>query len=406
MATKKPSKKELEQEKLMATLKFTPRKYTISMWGYGGEKVMGTVSREVWDYCMDNQVDISELAWGDEETAQDEMGLDLDMLPFPPGAWYECDDMAHVNGVARGAGSLQITDEKGETVLEKALDEFDDEYSPEFSGGDVASISQRSPGEIVFIGSSNEKGTFFEADINLTAPFDITKLTLHYDEVDGEEIISMATYDGEDLDNYGGSTDGKSSDMNMFLVEEDGEWEQYSPEEKDWGHPPYGRGPSDWEQSAKFKFKKHKPVHVGYYTCVWRPGFGTSYGTLYWDGKQFGDWEHGQFKPESNVDTWQGFNWDTSSWDNQPATPPDVICDNKKCGWIGNGEDRTTDDDYNDHCPECEGTEFSWINYEPDSAQGRANRKKHCPELSPADTPELAFNFVQESSKPELESNE
>ena len=51
---KKPTKAELaaakklaEQQKIIATLKFTPRKYTISLWGYGGEKVMGTVSRVV-----------------------------------------------------------------------------------------------------------------------------------------------------------------------------------------------------------------------------------------------------------------------------------------------------------------------------------------------------------------------
>ena len=74
-----------EKQQLIDTLKFTPRTYKISMWGYGGEKVIGTVEREVWDYCMKNQVDLSEIAWSDEETVQDEMDLDVDMLPFPPG---------------------------------------------------------------------------------------------------------------------------------------------------------------------------------------------------------------------------------------------------------------------------------------------------------------------------------
>ena len=36
------------------------------------------------------------------------------------------------------------------------------------------------------------------------------------------------------------------------------------------------------------------------------------------------------------------------------------------------------DDDYNSHCPECDGTESTWIDYDPDSAKGRANRKKYC----------------------------
>ncbi len=104
------------------TLKFTPRTYKISMWGYGGEKVMGTVDQTVWDYCIKNQVDLSEIAWGDEDTVQDEMDLDLDMLPFPPGSWYECDNLAHTNGVSRNAGTLQIEDENGNIICEKSLD--------------------------------------------------------------------------------------------------------------------------------------------------------------------------------------------------------------------------------------------------------------------------------------------
>jgi hypothetical protein len=108
-----PTKKELEaqhlaeQQKLIEVLKFTPRTYKISMWGYGGERVMGTVDKAIWNYCNDNQVDLSEIAWGDEDTIED-MGLDLDMMPFPPGSWYECDDMGHINGVSRSAGPQRL----------------------------------------------------------------------------------------------------------------------------------------------------------------------------------------------------------------------------------------------------------------------------------------------------------
>ena len=108
-----------EKEELLEILKFTPRTYRISMWGYGGEKVMGTVPREVWDYCMENSVDLSDIAWGDDATVQDDMKLDLDKLPFYPGQWYECDNMAHVSGVSRDSGTVQIEDENGEAVFEK-----------------------------------------------------------------------------------------------------------------------------------------------------------------------------------------------------------------------------------------------------------------------------------------------
>jgi hypothetical protein len=192
------------------------------------------------------------------------------------------------------------------------------------------------------------------------------------------------TYDREDIDNWGGSTDGKSSDFGMYLVQDSNNWETYAPEEKDWGHPPYGTSPSTWERSETFKFKKVKPTLPGYYSCTWKH-FGTTYGSAYWDGTQFGEWEYGQFKPiTGEIVTWSGYNWDTSSWVNQPPEPVDVACDNKKCGWVGKGEDRRTDDDYTDHCPACDGTEFTWIDYNPDSKEGRDNRKKYCKEWDPA----------------------
>jgi hypothetical protein len=353
------------------------------MWGYGGEKVMGTVDKKIWDYCNDNQVDLSEIAWSDEDTVQEEMGLDLDMLPFTPGSWYECDDMGHINGVSRDAGTLQIEDENGNTVLERSLDSIDG-TDIGLCCSDEVWAGSKPKGTVVFIGSSNEKGTFFEGEIELRAPFDIEKLELNYDEFDGEDIITSVTYDGEDIDNWGGSTDGKSSDMNMVLITDDqGNWERYSPEEKDWGHPPIGTSPSDWEKSPKFKFAKVKPTVEGWYSAVWR-NFGTTYGTLYWNGTEFGEWEYGQFKPQSGVDTWQGYNWDTGSWVNQPPEPVDAQCSDKKCGWTGMRSDMREDDDYNNHCPLCDGTEFEWIDYDPDTKEGRANRKKYCKEWDPA----------------------
>ena len=367
-----------EQQQLIETLKFTPRTYKVSMWGYGGEKVMGTVDQEAWDYCMANQVDLSDVAWNSD--AAEDMNLDEDKLPFPPGAWYECDGMGHVNGVSRDAGTVQIEDENGETVFEKSLDACDGcNDSPELFCEDEVWIGSRKKGEIVFIGSSNEKGTFFEGDIELTAPFDITKLGLHYDEFDGEDIVTGLTYDGEDIGNYGGSTDGKSSDFSMvMLTDDEGNYERYEPEEKDWGHPEYGTSPSTWEKSPEFKFKKHKPVYPGYYNAVWS-NFGRTFGSLYWDGKEFGEWEYGKFTPVSGtVETWSGYNWDTSDWDNQPIEPFDIICLNKKCGWVGKSDERRTDDNYDDHCPKCDGIEFSWIDYDADTKEGRANREKYC----------------------------
>ena len=220
-----------EKEALMQVLKWTPRTYKISMWGYGGEKTMGTVDRKIYDYFKHRRLDLSDYAW-DSDYA-DENNIPEEMQPFPPGSWYECDDMAHAHGVNRGAGTLQIEDENGEVIYERSLEDCDgcSDDSPEWDCGDEVWIDEKPAGTVVFIGNSNEKGTFFEADLPLTMPFDITKLTLSYDEIDGEELVNSVTYDGEDIDNWGGNTDGKSSDFGMYIAHSQkttGKWEKYT----------------------------------------------------------------------------------------------------------------------------------------------------------------------------------
>jgi len=247
-----------EHEKLLEVLKFTPRTYKISMWGYGGEKVMGTVDRKIYDYFRSRRLDLSDYCW-DSDYADDH-NIPEEFQPFPSGAWYECDGLGHVHGVNRDAGTIQIEDETGETVYQRQLDSltgFDEEEpEPEFDCGDEVWIDQEAAGTVVFLGNSNEKGTFFEADLELKAPFDISKLVLGYDEIDGEPIINRVTYDGEDIDNWGGSTDGKSSDFAFYIAgskNEKGNWEKYA-----------NMDDIEYPMTEWFP-KKIKPVRVGNY---------------------------------------------------------------------------------------------------------------------------------------------
>jgi len=226
-----------QKQELIEILKFTPRTYKIQMWGYGGEKVMGRVDSKVWDYCIKHRIDLVDMAWGDYDEIVEERGLDPDMLPFTPGSWYECDGMAHTHGVSRNAGTIQIEDENGNTVFEKSLDSIVGggcDGEPDWCCNDEVWVGQAKKGEVVFIGSSNEKGTFFEGEIELKAPFNIEKLVLNYDEIDGEELINSVYYDDEEIENYGGSTDGKSSDMDMVrIIDDQGNWERYEVPDED-----------------------------------------------------------------------------------------------------------------------------------------------------------------------------
>ena len=330
MATKE------QKEELMQALKFTPRTYRISMWGYGGEKVMGVVDPKTWDYCLKNRVDLVDLAWGYDYG--EDHGLDEEQLPFTPGSWYECDNMAHVNGVSRSAGTLQIEDETGKTVFEKHFDDIVGggcDGEPDWCCNDEVWVGQRKKGEVVFIGSSNEKGTFFEGEINLKAPFNIEKLELYYEEVDGEEIINCVYYDGEEIENWGGSTDGKSSDMDMVrIIDDQGNWERYAVPDEDEEQPEsvctsdvdptwnpvvelekivaefdetYGNTPDVWTDSDKTDWYPFsvKPHRKGTYECEFEST------TWPWPIERMCEWTGRSWKeqdgaPATGIKQWRG----------------------------------------------------------------------------------------------------
>jgi hypothetical protein len=226
------------------------------------------------------------------------------MWPFTPGSYYDCDDMGHVHGVDRNAGTLQIDNESGETIWQKELEDITggNEDEPEWGGGEEVWITSKPAGTVVFLGVSNEKGTFFEGEIELKQPFDITKLTLSYDEFDGNDIISGVEYDGEQIDNWGGDTNGKSSDFGFYLVKDSNSWEKYS-----------NLDDIDYEMTEWFS-KKVKPVHVGQYMIKTA-------------GKN--SWEHRGL--------WTGSNWVNSWTEPEDYSNPDKIIKIKE--WRGLAQD-------------------------------------------------------------------
>ena len=297
--TKKSAEVIAEQEKLIETLKFTPCTYKISLWGYGCESVMGTVNREIYDYFRSRRLSVSDFAW-DSDYAE-EHNIPEAMWPFPPGSWYECDDMAHINGVVLDSGTVRIEDENGDEVLQSGLEDFQGEDCPEIDYTAETFIDDKPAGTIVFIGNSNEKGTFFEGEIELTAPFDINKLAFHVEDVDGSEVVCGASYDGDTIDNYGGDTTGKSSEFGFYVAGslKDGKWERYR------DHDDCTYEMTDWFP------KKTKPVQEGIYEIdpgnktEW-PNFGPT--TARWTGTRWlSVWaEDTPETPEVKIKQWRG----------------------------------------------------------------------------------------------------
>lgn len=208
----------VDHDELIETLKYTPRRIRLTLWGYGGELVLGTMSREAFDYWRDQ---------GDEGLSDWVLG-DMDEEDVPEfarfvesGSWYECDDLAHENGVElTGSSGMVVTDEStGETLFECSLDPDDLlakninlECSQEIYAAD------QEPGTKCYLGQSMEKGLFFEGECTINRPFNPAGLTLHYNEIEGLNLCCGVSYNGQDLDDLGAfDTSGKG--MNFELLE-------------------------------------------------------------------------------------------------------------------------------------------------------------------------------------------
>lgn len=202
-----------QQNKLIEVLKFTPRTYKIQLWGYGGEHVMGTVDRKIYDYFRNHRLSVSDYAWGGDEFDS----VPEDMRPFEPGSWHDCDDMGHVWGVDMNAGHLQILDENENVVYERELSDLDG-CDVQLSTVEEVWIDEKNPGTVVFYGYTSDKGTFFEANIDLIQPFDPEKLLVKISDFDGNDIVVGVDYDDQELDNYGGDTNGKGSEYAFYIA--------------------------------------------------------------------------------------------------------------------------------------------------------------------------------------------
>lgn len=277
-----------EHEKLLEVLKFTPRTYKLRVWGYGGEYVMGKVPRKIYDYFKSRRLDFAEFCYNDEYA--EEQNIPEEMWPFQPGCWHECDGIIHTNGAAIDAGTLEILDENDTEIYSNELCNITDD-DIEIDGGDEAYIHVNvDSNTAVFYGISSEKGLFFETKIELTAPFDKEKLTILFDDIDGTEVMRGAMYDGEDLDCYDMSTNGKGYDMYLYAKSDTGIDSYANMESIDWPM-------TDWCP------KKVKPVREGEYE-VHTAGKDSWTRRALWDGsKWISTWNADE---EIKIKEWRG----------------------------------------------------------------------------------------------------
>jgi len=195
-------------------------KYQCVSGRYGGEAVVGTVTKAFVDYwkpIVDEDGDgdlVDFLTDFDYETTQEEMIEDPDAMPLPvddpdeyePGAWFNFEDKEHINGPYADAGlSVYPIDEEGNEDYDNAEEiEFDDVYcysSREcYTTDDISDVEDPENYTPVLAFHSAEKGQFFNFVLELDEPFDARLLATQQVETDIGSFIESVWYDGKEIE--------------------------------------------------------------------------------------------------------------------------------------------------------------------------------------------------------------
>jgi hypothetical protein len=197
-------------------------KYTIEVSGDGGEIVLGTVSKESYDFFVGNEINIEEWASVyDIDDLDTEVEIPEELQPFDLGDWHDCDSIAHEWGPFLADMFVTVTDETGNVLYENIGHQAIVNAGAEISSSDEICVDDQPKGTVVFIGQNVERGLFFSAQID-TDSFDIRRLTINTTQVEEWELVSSLEYNGEELVDEGmTSTDAKSFDADWHIVGED-----------------------------------------------------------------------------------------------------------------------------------------------------------------------------------------
>ena len=253
-----------EKQEFLDQVAGVEHNYRITIGGYGGELVYSKITEAQYDYwsekCNEQDEDgyDNDSAFGDyifaydEETYEQETGNTVPEEAKFEGEWYDQDDIDHTNGATFDSAHISIEKIDGTEYSSQVLEElYEYEDLPEFvksqnieheedeldldsvlypNGyyeedegdnveGDPKPLDDGTmPTPYVMYAMSVEKGTFFDGIITLTKPFDPSKLKIYsMNYPNGDNIIQSVEYDGEEIDNEGGDTNGKS--MNAYVMD-------------------------------------------------------------------------------------------------------------------------------------------------------------------------------------------
>ena len=217
----------------------------INIGGYGGEFVLGTITKEQHDYWKAQQNDKLEDYALDAFDYVKENKTPEDMDFLEQEGWHECDNIAHNYGCDMESAWIEITlpDDSSSTYdnAYELRDMFENkklnhlQYSPydemirevgQCYTSDETSYPQ--PEGHYFTAYSSEKGQFIYTEFELPEHhvFDESRLVFFSTDIDGNEFLESIAYiypddspnEPTDLDNEGGDTRGKGWECNLFEI--------------------------------------------------------------------------------------------------------------------------------------------------------------------------------------------
>lgn len=229
-----------EKQETIEALK-GPRYYRITLSGYGGESAYINISKDAYEFWnaqveLSGDTDLVEyMATDDEEYAFEDIEsvppeadfLKEDDYKYP---WYEAPgEYVHQYGVEYGSCYISVEEVASEDYNSNIVREVIDGKSlQEYLDGvmeandyefDLVEADEDfgDEGDYVVQLYSSEKGTFFDGRIETVGDFDPRKLKIVYTEYpNGEDVVTVVEYDGVEIDNDGGDTNGKGYSAHLW----------------------------------------------------------------------------------------------------------------------------------------------------------------------------------------------
>jgi hypothetical protein len=233
-----------QKTELVETLK-GPRYYRIQLNGYGGEAAYMSISKaahDFWNAHCEEHGDNDLVEYMIADDVEDCDFEELDTVPVEAQflndadddnwkrSWYESHtEFEHSYGVELGSAYLVVDELNSDDYNSATVAEvIEGERLQEYLNGieeetdyavELVEMGCCDEPEVEYIAQlySSEKGTFFDGRIETVGEFDPKKLKIRTTEyLNGEDTVTEVEYDGVEIENDGGDTNGKGYSASVW----------------------------------------------------------------------------------------------------------------------------------------------------------------------------------------------